>query len=117
MKNQTEPAYVEFNHFPLDAEERKNFFNNTADCIDFNKAYTDSKIIGEILTLIEATIPDGKQQEALKSLIREIVFRWQRENTKITEVNFKDLAKAFNFEVTDRGRIIIRNAGDCCSNN
>ena len=75
------------------AEHKKRVVYDTLNAIQDNIRYFDSKLLGELYTLLEIAITDNKQREALKTQIKNATFRWQFESFKVIEENFKCMSE------------------------
>lgn len=99
-----EPVYISYdkkydekgNRIPLNNEEQAQFLYKSFQSVQDNIRYFDSKLLGDLYTLAEIAIPQSVQLNALKTQIKNAVYRWQSESFKVIANNFDWMAGAFN---------------------
>jgi hypothetical protein len=100
-----DPVYISYdkkfdekgNQIPLTKEEQAHYLYKSFQATQDNIRYFDSKLLGDLYTLAEIAIPQGVQLNALKTQIRNAVYRWQSESFKVIGDNFDWMAGAFEF--------------------
>jgi hypothetical protein len=102
-----EPVFAQSHFNGSDEKEGKSFFlYDTFNAVLDNTRYYDSKMLGELYTLAEIALPEGRQLDSLKTQIKLAVFRWQELYFKTIGENFDHLRTVMGLDYGD-GQICV----------